>query len=66
MNKKNITIAVTCLLVIAGLLSTLYRTELKSAAMRIGLFPKSAENKQTAGHQHGSPSTPTETLTNSR
>ena len=61
MNKRNITIVVIALLVVAGALAYLYRAELESAAMRIGLFKGAAENKPAAGHQHGAVPVPAET-----
>ncbi len=61
MNKRNITIVVICLLVIAGGLAYLYRVELKRTAERIGLFKGAPESKPAAGHQHGAVPVPAET-----
>ncbi len=61
MKKRNIAIVVICLLVIAGALAYLYRAELESTAMRIGLFKGAGENKPAAGHQHGAVPVPAET-----
>ncbi len=61
MKKRIIIIGIICLLVIAGAFLYRYRVELKNEAARIGLFKEAAENKQTAGHQHGAPPAPTET-----
>ncbi len=61
MKKRNITIVVVSLLVVAAAFAYLYRTELKSAVTSIGLFTKSAENEQPTGHQHGAPPAPAET-----
>ena len=61
MKKRNITIVVISLLVVAAALAYLYRTELKNAMTRTGLFNKTAENEQPAGHQHEAPPAPAET-----
>ncbi|MHB8910255.1 MAG: efflux RND transporter periplasmic adaptor subunit [Syntrophales bacterium] len=61
MNRRNITIVVIALLVVAGALAYLYRAELESTAMRIGLFKGATENKPAAGHQHGAVPVPAET-----
>ena len=61
MKKRDITVVVIALLVIAGALSYLYRAELKSTATRIGLFKGATENKPAEGHQHGAVPVPAET-----
>jgi len=61
MKKRDITIVVISLLVVAGALTYLYRAELIGAARGIGLFTRAADNKQAAGHQHGAPPAPPET-----
>ncbi len=61
MKKRNITIVVISLLVIAGALAYLYRAELKGMVTKIGLSTPTAENNQAAGHQHGAPPAPAET-----
>ncbi len=61
MKKRNITIVVLCLLVIAGALVYLYRADLMNMATRIGLLKGAAEVRQEAGHQHGAIPVPAET-----
>jgi membrane fusion protein, copper/silver efflux system len=61
MKRRNITIVVVCLLVVAGALFYLYRSELKSAAARVGLFKETAETKPAEGHRHGAIAPPAET-----
>jgi len=61
MKKRNITIVVICLLVIAGALFYLYRANLMNMATRIGLFKGAAEMRQEAAHQHGAVVVPAET-----
>jgi membrane fusion protein, copper/silver efflux system len=61
MKRRNITIVVVCLLVIAGAFFYLYRAELKSAAARVGLFKEAAETTPAGGHQHGGMTPPAET-----
>jgi Cu(I)/Ag(I) efflux system membrane fusion protein len=61
MKKRNIAIVVISLLFVAAALAYLYSTELKSLVTRMGLFTKTVENEQPAGHQHGTPPTQTET-----
>jgi Cu(I)/Ag(I) efflux system membrane fusion protein len=60
MKKRDITIIVISLLVVAGALAYLYRAELKSTLTKIGLFTQAPENKP-AGHQHGAVPPPSET-----
>ena len=73
MKKRTIMIGVICLLVVvAGASSYFYRTELKTAAIKLGILKGETEGKQvagsqqvggaaTAGHQHGAPPAPPET-----
>jgi Cu(I)/Ag(I) efflux system membrane fusion protein len=73
MKKRTIIIGVICLLVVvAGASLYLYRTELKDAAIKLGILKGETEGKQvagsqqgggssTAGHQHGAPPAPPET-----
>ena len=61
MKRRNIIIVSICLLVIAGALAYLYRTELKSAATSIGLSKGATESKPAEGHQHGAVPVPAET-----
>ena len=54
MKKRAIIIGVICLLVIvAGASLYLYRTELKDAAIKIGILKGGTEGKQVAGSQQG-------------
>ena len=61
MKKRNLTIMVICLLVVAGASFYLYIGEIKSAATKIGLFKGAAGSKPMAEHQHGAPPAPPET-----
>ncbi|HEY5498604.1 MAG TPA: efflux RND transporter periplasmic adaptor subunit [Syntrophales bacterium] len=54
MKKRTIIIGVICLLVVvAGASLYLYRTELKDAAIKIGILKGGTEGKQVAGSQQG-------------
>ncbi len=74
MKKRTIVIGVICLLlVVVGAFLSLYRTELKNTATKLGILKGESEGKQgagsqqgggasTAGHQqHGAPPAPPET-----
>jgi Cu(I)/Ag(I) efflux system membrane fusion protein len=73
MKKRTTMIGVIGLLVVVvGASSYFYRTELKTAAIKLGILKGETEGKQvagsqqgggalTAGHQHGAPSAPAET-----
>ena len=64
MNKRRIVIAVIgLLLIVAGAVSYIFRTELKNTATKLGLLKEGAESRPTAEHQHGAPPAPPETKT---
>ena len=62
MKKRNITIVVICLLVVAGAfcVSLPHRIEKRSDQHR-SVHQEAAEDEQPTGHQHGAPPAPAET-----
>jgi len=53
MKKRNLTIMVICLLVVAGTFFYLYRAEMKDAATKLGILKGVTEGKQVTGSQQG-------------